>query len=84
MARSNAVLEGLNEIKEIIQRHTEADDHNFRDLRALFDGTDANPGLRMRIDRIEQASFNKSNQLKYVWSAIATIAAAAVVKIWLG
>ena len=84
MARQNAVLEGLNEIKEIIQRHTEADDRNFKELRSLFDGTDAKPGLRMRIDRIEQASLNKSNQLKYVWSAIGTIAAAAVVKIWIG
>jgi len=84
MARQNAVLEGLNEIKEIIQRHTEADDRNFKELRSLFDGTDANPGMRMRIDRIEQASLNKHNQLKYVWSAIATIAAAAVIKIWIG
>lgn len=83
-ARRNQVMETLNEIKEIIQRHTEADDRNFKELRSLFDGTDANPGLRMRIDRIEQAALAKHSQFKYVWSAIATIAAAAIVKIWIG
>ena len=85
MPRQSVVLQSLNEIKEIIEKHTVVDDKNFRELRALFEGTsDANPGIKIRLDRIEQAGLAKTAQLKYVWSAIATIAAAAVVKIWIG
>ena len=83
-ARRNQVLETLQEIKEIIQRHTEADDRNFKELRALLDGTDASPGIRMRVDRIEQAAAARSSQFKYLWSAIVALAAVAASKLWVG
>ena len=89
MARRNtlqedAVMETLNEIKEIIQRHTEADDRNFKELRTLLEGNDTALGMKIRLDRLEQLQAARLKQVGYLWSAIAALAAGAALKVWLG
>ena len=83
-ARDNQVLEAIEELKELLQRHTEADDRNFRELRSLLEGNDTTLGIKIRIDRLEQIQTGRVRQLGYLWSAIATVAAGVVLKVWLG
>ena len=83
-ARDNQVLEAIEELKELLQRHTEADDRNFRELRSLLEGNDTTLGIKIRIDRLEQSQAARIKQLGYLWSAIATVAAGVVLKVWLG
>lgn len=89
MARRNtlqedAVLVGLNEIKEIISRHTEADDRNFTALRTLLEGNDTALGMKIRLDRLEQLQAARLKQVGYLWSAIGALAVGAALKLWLG
>ena len=89
MARRNtlqedAVMETLNEIKEIIQRHTEADDRNFKELRTLLEGNDTALGMKIRLDRLEQLQAARLKQVGYLWSAIGALAAGVALKLWMG
>ena len=82
--QEDAVLVGLNEIKEIIARHTEADDRNFMALRTLLEGNDTALGMKIRVDRLEQLQAARLKQVGYLWSAIAALATGAALKLWMG
>lgn len=82
--QEDAVLQNLQEIKEIITRHTESDERNFKELRVLFDGGNDHPGINIRLDRIEQLAASRSRALGYLWAAVAALAGGAVLKLWLG
>ena len=74
----------LQTIKKTIEDHTVRDDTNFQELRRHFDGTEAAPGFKVRIDRIEQIEQGRKRHLGYVWSAIAALAAGLLTKLWNG
>ena len=82
--QEDTVLVHLNEIKEIIVRHTEADDRNFMSLRTLLEGNETALGLKVKVDRLEQLQAARLKQVGYLWSAIAALAAGAALKLWMG
>ena len=84
MSKQDVIVAGLQEIKEVLHRHTEADDRNFRAIRSLLEGEDDRPGMKIRLDRIEQRAFERKNNIKYLWAAVSTLASGAILKLWLG
>jgi hypothetical protein len=70
-------------IREQIEEHTKQDNQNFQELRRHFEGTDTAPGIKIRVDRIEQAAQMKTRHFAYLWSFLLVVAG-AVVKLLIG
>lgn len=71
------IYQELQAIKETIKQHSEVDNNNFRELtedfrglRQILEGSDASPGMKIRIDRIEQIEAGRKRQFGYVWTVI--------------
>ena len=78
------VFQEIQAMKEMLQRHTEADDRNFAELRRLFEGTDNAPGMKIRMDRVEQTEAGRKRGIGYVWAAISALVVALLTKLWIG
>ena len=77
----------LQHIKETIQDHTIMDNNNFQELRQILEGSEAAPGMKIRLDRVEQREAQKGEksvrQLGYLWGAVMVLMA-AVLKVLFG
>jgi hypothetical protein len=65
-------------MRETLQRHSEQDHLNFQELKRALEGTESAPGLKMQVDRLQQASLIKSRHFGYLWSAIVVILGATL------
>lgn len=72
------IYQELQTIKETIQAHSETDNNNFRELRQILEGSESAPGMKIRLDRIEQREEGKRRQFGYVWSMLLLLASAFV------
>ena len=72
----------LMNIKRTIAAHTEQDNANFQELKSYIEGTPSTPGIKIRVDRIEQAEVVKKRHFGYVWAAIIVLLSAAVTQLW--
>jgi hypothetical protein len=72
------IYQELQSINKVLTEHTKADNENFRELRQLFEGTTEAPGIKVRVDRLEQETIIKRRHFGYVWGALVAIAAALV------
>lgn len=68
----------LQTIKETLKAHSETDMQNFRELRQLLEGSDAAPGIKIRVDRLEQVESTKKYHIGYLWAAVITTLGATV------
>ena len=68
----------LQAVRQTLEVHTRADENNFRELRQLLEGTDAAPGFKIRVDRIEQSAGARYRHFGYIWAAILTALGAAL------
>jgi hypothetical protein len=68
------IYQELQTIKETNQRHTEA----LGELRLILEGSDAAPGMKIRLDRIEQREDSRKKQLGYLWSAVMLVLSGVV------
>jgi len=57
-------------LKETLDNHSKQDNNNFRELRQILEGSESAPGMKIRVDRIEQLDIARKRQFSYVWSAI--------------
>lgn len=74
----------LQALKEMIKEHSAKDIGNFEDLRALLEGTPAVPGMKIRLDRVEQREASRQRHIGYVVAALTAIGAATVKLLVLG
>lgn len=81
MARQPKVTQALiyselQTISKTLTDHTAMDAKNFQELRLLLEGTDTAPGMKIRVDRLEQSALGKARHFQYVWSALLVLAGA--------
>lgn len=72
----------LKQIRKTIEEHTVADSTNFAELRRLLEGDESVPGMRIRLDRIEQKEQARQYHRGYIWSAIGALATGLGVNFW--
>ena len=72
----------LKQIRKVIEDHTVADSANFLELRRLLEGGDAAPGMKIRMDRLEQNEQRRRSHRAYIWSAISALAASIGADFW--
>lgn len=72
----------LQNIKAVLDEHTKVDNQNFQELRQLFEGTNGTPGIKIRLDRIEQKETSRGKHLAYLWSALSALVVGLVLKFW--
>lgn len=71
-------------IKDKLAEHTVTDTDNFKEIKHILEGTSENPGFKVRMDRLEQVEKNRHSHIGYIWSAIVTVAAGLILKLWVG
>jgi hypothetical protein len=49
---------------------------NFRELRQLLEGSETAPGMKIRLDRLEQSEVTKTRHFQYVWGLMLVMAGA--------
>lgn len=52
------------------------------ELKDALEGTPSAPGLKIRIDRLEQSEQTKRRHFGYLWSAVAALAGVAAKLLW--
>ena len=67
------IYQELQTIKETIEKHTEVDNGNFRELRQILEGSESAPGMKIRLDRIEQREEGRMRHFGYIWTVITII-----------
>ena len=68
----------LMNIKQTIAAHTEQDNANFQELKSYIEGTPSTPGIKIRVDRIEQEGLIKRRHLGYLWTVVSGLVIAVV------
>ena len=69
----------LQIIKDTLRIHSDTDMHNFRELRQLLEGTEDTPGIKIRVDRLEQAELSKQRNFNYLWMIVSGLAVSIAV-----
>lgn len=79
------IYQELQSIKETLKQHSEIDNNNFKELtedfrglRQILEGSDASPGMKIRLDRIEQREDGRKRQFGYVWTVITLLLGAVL------
>ena len=68
----------LMQIKKTIEDHTKLDNDNFQELKGYLEGTPSVPGIRIKLDRLEQTDGAKRRNMAYVWTMISGLVIAVV------
>lgn len=79
------IYQELQTIKETIKQHSEVDNNNFRELtedfrglRQMLEGSESAPGMKIRMDRLEQRDEGRKRQFGYVWTVITLLLGAVL------
>lgn len=72
------IYQELQTISQTLAEHTVADAKNFHELRQLLEGTDTAPGMKIRVDRLEQSELAKKRYFQYVWAVMVVMIGAVV------
>jgi hypothetical protein len=75
------IYQELQNIGKTLTEHTLADSTNFGEMRRLLEGSDASPGIKMRVDRIEQSEITKRRHFQYLWGVISALVVAMIVSL---
>ena len=59
----------LDNILEVLTLHVSDDKAQFTEFRALLVGMDDRPGLKGRLDRLEQVESNRRWHIRSLWGA---------------
>lgn len=65
-----------------LKAHISEDRASFLQIRKSLDGRDEYPGIRGRLDRLEQRAFAKRRGLAYLWAAVAALGAGMLERFW--
>ena len=66
---NQVLLTELNNLTSLIQKHMDSDEKHFDQIYSFLDGN-GKPGLKTRIDRMEQLEVNRKWHLGYLWTAM--------------
>lgn len=72
----------LQTISARLTEHALTDAANFQAIQHSLEGTEVAPGLKMKVDRLEQSALSRASHFAYIWSAISALAVAFVSR-WL-
>lgn len=70
------IYQELISIKEKLEAHSKMDTDNFQELRALLEGTPQTPGMKIRVDRLEQDQIAKRRHFGYLWTIVSGLVVA--------
>ena len=81
---TNAVLaEKIDNLIRLLTSHILADETSFHTITEFIDGN-GKPGLKTRIDRVEQLEIDRRWQWKTVWGGLIATALGLIAKVVFG
>ena len=60
----------MDDLTELVKSNIEKTEYTFKEIQESLDGCDEYPGVRGRLDRVEQSENTKRRHLGYVWGAL--------------
>jgi CRISPR/Cas system-associated endonuclease Cas1 len=64
------VAQKIDQLSAMVEQHVQRDDRQFDAMREALEGLQDRPGLKGRIDRLEQAQASRSWQFRALWTAL--------------
>lgn len=71
----------LDALIALVTTHAEDDKRQFTEFHAMLLGRDETPGMKGRLDRLEQTEVNRRWHVRALWTALIGVAAAFVSKL---
>jgi hypothetical protein len=80
----NSLDQKLNDLMDLVKAHVEKDERMFDRLWDHLDGTAEHPGMKTRLDRLEQVNIEHKDHSKMIKTALvsAVIALASSTAKW--
>ena len=69
----NQIDQKIDDLRELVKSHIERDERTFDKIWNHLDGTEETPGLKTRLDRLEQKETGRAKHLAMLWAAIPTV-----------
>lgn len=74
----------MDNLIALVESPVESDERRFQSLHQLLEGLDDRPGLKGRLDRLEQAEGRRTWHIRTLWGAVSTGAVGALLAWFVG